>query len=285
MAELFNQAPLPFQGQKRNWVKKFLNVLDEYDDGFMFVDLFGGSGLLANTVKYRFPDARVIYNDFDGYSKRLAAVENTNRILTGLREILSDYPRNMRITGIRQRRVLDFLSLESEKCFLDWITISSGLLFSMHYVANFDEISREAIYNRVRQSNIEINGYLRGVETVSMDYRELFAKYRNFQCLFIADPPYLSTDVGSYSKRDYWDLGRYLDVLTCLKDVSFVYFTSERSNLIELFNWLENEMNVKSIFSGADVASTAQLADIKNAYKDFMIHKKIKAEGLNLFWE
>lgn len=44
-------APLPFQGQKRNFIAKYINVLDKYPDGTVFVDLFGGSGLLSHVTK------------------------------------------------------------------------------------------------------------------------------------------------------------------------------------------------------------------------------------------
>lgn len=43
----YTQAPLPFQGQKRRWNGAFKKALKEFDDCNVFVDLFGGSGLLA----------------------------------------------------------------------------------------------------------------------------------------------------------------------------------------------------------------------------------------------
>lgn len=39
-------APLPFVGQKRMFAKEFIKVLDLFPDDTVFVDLFGGSGLL-----------------------------------------------------------------------------------------------------------------------------------------------------------------------------------------------------------------------------------------------
>ena len=41
-------APLPFVGQKRMFAQKFKEVLKEYPDNSVFVDLFGGSGLLSH---------------------------------------------------------------------------------------------------------------------------------------------------------------------------------------------------------------------------------------------
>lgn len=44
-------APLPFVGQKRMFAQKFKEVLKEYPDNSVFVDLFGGSGLLSHITK------------------------------------------------------------------------------------------------------------------------------------------------------------------------------------------------------------------------------------------
>ncbi|HHE3463099.1 TPA: hypothetical protein ACPDI7_002334, partial [Pasteurella multocida] len=88
MAKQFKQAPLPFTGQKRMFLKYFEQVLDENiqgdGEGWTIIDVFGGSGLLSHTAKRLKPKARVIYNDFDGYSERLNHITEINQ----LREIL-----------------------------------------------------------------------------------------------------------------------------------------------------------------------------------------------------
>ncbi|MBU2526241.1 MAG: DNA adenine methylase [Bacteroidetes bacterium] len=77
MKKRWKTAPLPFQGQKRFFVRHFEEALKGYPPNAVYVDLFGGSGLLSHTVKARHPDARVVYNDYDGYSERLAAIPQT----------------------------------------------------------------------------------------------------------------------------------------------------------------------------------------------------------------
>ena len=69
--KIYNQAPLPFQGQKRRFLKSFKEALKSFPSDAVYVDLFGGSGLLSHTVKSVYPEAKVIYNDFDNYSERL----------------------------------------------------------------------------------------------------------------------------------------------------------------------------------------------------------------------
>ena len=74
MSKCYLSAPLPFQGQKRMFAREFKNVLKQFPDTATFVDLFGGSGLLSHIAKHEKPNATVVYNDFDGYRKRLAHI-------------------------------------------------------------------------------------------------------------------------------------------------------------------------------------------------------------------
>ena len=71
MRKQYLSAPLPFVGQKRMYIKDFKEVLKQFPDDAVYVDLFGGSGLLSHITKWEKPDATVIYNDFDNYSQRL----------------------------------------------------------------------------------------------------------------------------------------------------------------------------------------------------------------------
>lgn len=47
----YSQAPLPFVGQKRMFASEFRKVLKHFSDRTVFVDLFGGSGLLSHITK------------------------------------------------------------------------------------------------------------------------------------------------------------------------------------------------------------------------------------------
>ena len=69
----YNAAPLPFQGQKRNFVRIYRDLLATLPDDAIFVDLFGGSGLLSHATHVAKPNATVVYNDYDNYRQRIAA--------------------------------------------------------------------------------------------------------------------------------------------------------------------------------------------------------------------
>lgn len=99
MRKMYLSAPLPFVGQKRMFAREFIKVLGQFPDSTVFVDLFGGSGLLSHITKCVRPDATVVYNDFDNYRCRLVNIPATNVLLSDLRRIAEGEPRNKRITG------------------------------------------------------------------------------------------------------------------------------------------------------------------------------------------
>ena len=131
MTKIYTQAPLPFMGQKRRWNDAFKTALrNEFGDCTTFVDLFGGSGLLSHFTHTVRPDASVIYNDFDNYTGRLAAIPATNALLAELRTILHDYPRNKRIVEPYRTRVLETIARYDRTGYVDYISLSASILFS-----------------------------------------------------------------------------------------------------------------------------------------------------------
>ena len=79
MRKQYLSAPLPFVGQKRMFAREFIKVLKQYPEDTVFVDLFGGSGLLSHITKCQKPDATVIYNDWwrrKAYPSTAASVVN-----------------------------------------------------------------------------------------------------------------------------------------------------------------------------------------------------------------
>ena len=115
MRKQYMSAPLPFMGQKRMFAKEFVKVLGQFRDKTVFVDLFGGSGLLSHITKYQRPDATVVYNDFDGYSRRLQAIPQTNALLADLREIAKDTPRHKPIKGETRERIFERIIREERE--------------------------------------------------------------------------------------------------------------------------------------------------------------------------
>lgn len=275
MNKKFIQAPLPFQGQKRKWQKHFQTAIKQhFNDKSIFVDLFGGSGLLSYFTRQVLTDAWIIYNDFDNYSERLRNVDRTNALLERLRVILAGYSEAKLIAEPQRSAIISLLEKEAENGYVDYITLSSSLLFSAKYVTSLEAFKKETLYNNLKKSNYEISGYLDGIEVVREDYKELFAKFRHFpNVVFLIDPPYLSTDAGTYT--GYWKLKDYLDVLHTLKDTNYFYFTSNKSSIVELCEWLERNYSAHNPFHGAERVEINTSLNHSARYTDIMMYKSI----------
>lgn len=268
-------APLPFVGQKRMFAKKFIKVLGQFSDSTVFVDLFGGSGLLSHITKCVRPDAVVVYNDFDNYRQRLANIPGTNVLLSDLRRIVEGIPRDKRITGEAREKVFARIEREEkERGYVDYITLSSALLFAMKYVLSLEDMRKETLYNNIRQTDYpEAKDYLEGLTITGEDYKEVFKRYKDVPgVVFLVDPPYLSTEVGTY--KMYWRLADYLDVLTVLKGHPFVYFTSNKSSILELCDWIDRNPFIGSPFKNCRKVEFNAHMNYKSKYTDMMLYTK-----------
>lgn len=270
--KLHLSAPLPFVGQKRMFAKHFIEIIKQYPAGTVFVDLFGGSGLLSHITKHYHPESRVIYNDFDNYRQRIDNIPRTNGLLSQIRKISEQFPRHKAITDEARSRIIELLEKEErENGYLDFITLSSSLLFSMKYKMSLDEMKSETFYNNVRKSDyIQCPEYLAGLEIESCDYRDLFERFKNVpKVVFLVDPPYLSTDVSTYTM--YWRLADYLDVLSVLPGHNFIYFTSEKSYIIELCEWMGRNPSLGDPFARCQRREFKATLNYKARYTDIML--------------
>lgn len=270
----YTTAPLPFMGQKRRFIKKVKQVISDYPDDAVYVDLFGGSGLLSHTIKTNYPKARVVYNDFDNYRERLLNIEKTNAVLKNIRRILKDVPKDAKVPLEQKKSILEAVKSEiSTSGYVDFITISSSILFSMKYVTSYEELAAQTFYNTVRESDYDATGYLEGVDIESMDYKLLFEKYKHLSnVIWLVDPPYLSTESGTY-KCSYWKLKDYLDVLNVLDGTNYIYFTSNKSQIVELCDWIETRTYIGNPFQGATTSTIDVQMNCSSKYTDVMLYK------------
>ena len=273
----YTQSPLPFQGQKRKFLSHVKEVLVNSSDNATYVDLFGGSGILSHTVKQLKPNAKVVYNDYDFFSKRLAAVTQTNVLLDKIRAITKELPKDKLIHELYKLKLLELI--KDEECrlgYVDYITLSSSLLFSAKYVTNYNDLTKQTFYNNVRQSNYVTDDYLAGVEIVHQDYKELFDQYKDLDnVVFLVDPPYLSTDTSTYTSDKFWKLKDYLTVLDVLVGTKYLYFTSNKSQIVELCQWMEDRTSIAEVnpFSGSTTVCINTTLNHTAKYTDMMLYK------------
>ena len=282
MKKNYTSAPLPFQGQKRRFINAFgvaMTELKTKQKVDIIVDLFGGSGLLSHTAKRIFPEAKVVYNDFDNYSLRLQNVGKTNKLLADLRGLLNGVPDGIKVDETSKKSIFNRVKLEDQTGYVDYITLSSSLLFSAKYVTNIDEFEKESLYNNIKASDYDINvsDYLDGIDVVHSNYKELYQLYKDIpNVLFLVDPPYLSTDTKTYHSNKYWKLRDYLDVLNVLVGSNYFFFTSNKSSLIELCEWFADNRNFENPFKNS-VLNTQNITLNKTAgYKDMMLYKFVE---------
>lgn len=274
MYKAYSSAPLPFMGQKRRFVRELKEVLKRFDDVDVIVDLFGGSGLLAHVAKRECPEKRVVYNDYDGFCDRLANVPVTNEILRRLRPVIATVPPNKRVPQEQHDKILSIIAgYEKKGCYVDYLTLSASILFSGKWVKTYQELAKQTMYNVIKQSDYNVDGYLDGLEVVHADYREVFAAFPDKEkTLFLIDPPYLSTEVGSY--ECYWKLGDYLDVLKLLVETRYIYFTSNKSQIVELCWWLnDNAALIRNPFDGAETHKRYNNLNYNSGFTDIMLVK------------
>ena len=132
---------------------------------------------------------------------------------------------------------------------------------------------KEALYNNIRKADYpECTDYLEGLEIVSCDYKELFNRYKDTPgVVFLVDPPYLSTDVGTYNMS--WRMSDYLDVLNVLSGHPFVYFTSNKSSILELCEWIGKTKHRQPV-RGMYPDGVQRHINYSSSYTDMMLFKK-----------
>lgn len=271
------QAPLPFTGQKRKFLKDFKQILQDNipDDGqnWTIVDVFGGSGLLAHTAKRTKPQATVIYNDFDGYTDRLYQLDDTNRLHSIIKALIEDTPKEKRLSNDTKEIILnaiqDFDGYKDIDCLVSW------LLFSGSQVKDFNDLANQNMYNNIRKSSYpNVKDYLDGLKIVSESYIDLLPKYINQdKTLLLLDPPYTCTEQGSYRKANYFGMVEFLRLMSMVRP-PFIFFSSTRSEFLDYLELVLSERldgwqrfaNYKKISLNTNINYSAK-------YEDNMVFK------------
>ncbi len=121
--------------------------------------------------------------------------------------------------------------------YIDWITLSVYLLFSNNFCSSIEELEESRLYNSVSRTpinEIKVSEYLKGLEVVHFDFRDLIKMYINKpNILFLIDPPYLATNTAGY-KGKFWYMKDYIDLLDLLPQKGYIYFSSTKLDFVPL---------------------------------------------------
>ncbi|HHF5283709.1 TPA: hypothetical protein ACPO83_001673 [Haemophilus influenzae] len=274
----FKQAPLPFIGQKRMFLKHFETVLNENikgdGEGWTIIDTFGGSGLLSHTAKRLKPKARIIYNDFDGYAERLAHIDDINRLRAELYSVVGNTTsKNKRMTKDCKAECIRII--QNFKGYKDLNCLASWLLFSGQQVATLDDLFQHNFWHCIRQSDYpKADGYLDGVEIMKESFHTLLPKFSNDpKALFVLDPPYLCTKQESYKQATYFDLIDFLRLVNITRP-PYVFFSSTKSEFIRFVNYmLEDKVDNWQAFENAKRITVNAKLNYQVAYEDNLVYK------------
>lgn len=244
-------APLPFQGQKRQFLKVVKDRLQKLHldphKPLVFVDAFGGSGLLSNCIKNLFPQAQVIWNDFDNYYERLSHIQETQELLDLLyTKYAGTTPKQHTFNeATRDEIKSDIYHHHCKYGYVDFKTIGCNLLFAGNYFSSLEDVldSEKNFFNRLTKKPKSTDGYLHGIERVSLDgfilLEKIVANLNEFegQVILILDPPYVSTHSDGY-ECDFWKLRDFKPLLDLIKHANLPYllFGSGKSNIKELYD-------------------------------------------------
>ena len=249
---MLTRPPLPFQGNKKLWFKKLTDLFDKIDDEgkqLVFVDMFGGSGIISHWLLNYFPDAIVVYNDFDHYLDRMKNTDTTNQILEEIRNAFCDMKQHTRLMEREKEQIIKILNKYNDKD-IDFETLKINILYTRSFkkITSKIDFYKEAFYYNVTTTPynpISPDDYLPGVLHCSCDYMKLYnfikRKYSSdpetYKVVWIMDPPYLYTNVGGY-KETFSSLKEAVKFVTLLSEPYILFFNSTKSGYEELINLL-----------------------------------------------
>lgn len=260
--------PLPFQGNKRNHIKNLLRFLQlkGFDESFTYFDVFGGSGIISHNIKFKYPKAEVIYNDFDYYTQRLKILPYTNEIMSRIDNevVKGNYKVNEKISEMDKAEILKiFADYPNDK--IDFLTLTSAFSYSGFYKGSIKNFLNSQFFYKKTKIQRKADGYLKDVKIIHKDFKEVLkmADAHKGKKLLILDPPYLLTDLSAYSKCDW----RLTDFLYLIKNIKppFIFFSSEKSQIRELFEFLGIEIEI--------INSSATYKTRGGTSKDYFFYK------------
>lgn len=278
-AKIYKKAPLPFLGQKKYFLKLFNICLNEflyYYKGdlkdLVFLDCFGGSGLLSHTIKQKIPQARVIWNDFDNYQRRLDEIPHTNELIAKF-ERIKGYKEAEKLSEKDKSYIIECLrEQEQKRGFVDYITIFSFYGFSSGKFTTLKEFENSSLYYRKINYKNAV-GYLEGVERVSVNFKALINEFKDNKNVFlILDPPYLQTNQQGY-KEGYYRLGDFLELVRLIKP-PYIFFSSEKSDFLDFMKWdLEANNNLNFKDCKIKEANHSKTTKEQKSTKDYLVYK------------
>ena len=236
------------------------NLLNNFNpDDYIFLDMFGGSGLLSHNLKLLMPTAEVVYNDYDNYT-RFFSQESLNVMKNLYSDLINIAGEQIRINGAIQKipvdkgeKIVKVINdyVDKYNDLINFRQLGSWLLFSAQAFEKIKGFYSNNLYNRIAKQFPDVsNDYLKGLTIEHLDFRELYQKYstRNKKLFLICDPPYIATDSGNY--RDWFVLKDFLELMDICEKETFIMFSSNKSEFNNFVDWHKQKYKNESAFNG-----------------------------------
>lgn len=289
------KPPLSFRGNKTHWFNEFKDLITsiKQPENYVFVDVFGGSGLLSYWIKSIHPNATVIYNDFDNFIDRVKHIDETEQIRTDLLKIISEVePQSVKkkksiISLETTEKIKSYLTQLSDD-FVDWLTVSSWFCYhSKRYNDKTELMNYKQFYFKIPKKPINSNnakGFHDGLIITHIDasepckfieelqHQELIKDLNNV--VFVLDPPYLYTDKMGYS-TEYFKLESSVNMFYYLiNKLKLILFTSEKSALIETYNTINKIYNIDDKINSDEIINKQAPSGGPNIFYNEMMMKR-----------
>lgn len=269
--QTLTKPPLRFIGSKKNYRKQYLDVLlKRFDDSYVYVDLFGGSGFLSYLTKKTYPNARVIYNDFDNYSERLQNIPTLNVQLQHIRTLIGHLKPKEKVPDHLKDAIIEYLQTQA---YVDMLSISSFVLFTNVVCRTVDELRNHSFYNRAPKHDIpECNEYLQGLEIRCEDFQVLIDEFKRCpRVVFIVDPPYFASIKHQYTGR-FWNWCDFIKIIDLLiSSDRWLYFTNKESETLELLQYIDKLTNGKIDMQNIEQYEQRQVCGCRSVFHDIMM--------------
>ena len=263
---IYKRAPLPFRGNKTKWIKDlikyFIHNHDKFKD-YTFIDVFGCSGIVSSLLAKLYPNNKVIYNDFDYYTKLLTKpnIDRLNELRTKIYNIAQNYEQKINDNDCNKIRYLIkryYPNFENnnklKNIFAAWLMFNAT-----------DFKLNSPFYNRLPKTNysyVDINDYLpNNVIIEHLEYKDLINKYKPIlnKSLLILDPPYLGTSKEFYNKD--WDLKDTYNILKLCIKYKCLLFEANSSNVIRLIKTIDKSPIKYKLFNKHSLGSHSKSID------------------------
>lgn len=274
------QPPLPFQGNKREFIKTIIPLLLDLEQrgiitkDTIFVDVFGGSGIISHNIKLFFRKNRVVWNDFDNYQQRLDNIEATNELVAKIYQYNNTKEKGIykRLDKETKEKILEVITKEiEERGFVDYLTLSGKFLFSDKFASNYVELSKNDFYFRgIEYVPYKKDNYLEGVERISLDFVEVFEMFKNKKAFLIIDPPYLFT---AQDDTKAWGAKDFLRLVSLLKP-PFMLFSNCKSQILDFLECFSGFDNIK-------IHSRQRQMSKDYSYTDYLILQENKSNKIS----